>query len=231
MNYFYYFLSIILYSIVFIRVFTPQVMRKLLRKILKKEFNKNKFNLSKLPSNLNKEEFLQKIQKMNRADAKEFFFKAIGKTNKEIFYDKISTYCKNILKTQPIFYFLIFDINFVFLYSYNLFICFCLTKSLKRIFKRERPDETNSKSFPSGHCANASVGFFFTIQRINFIDHLSILGFNVYYNVIILLILFILWIFVLYSRLKFKRHYPSDIIAGVLIGIISSILNFGLHII
>jgi hypothetical protein len=209
----FYSFSICFYVFIFLRIFAPFLIKG-----SKESKNIKKFNLNALSENVDKVSFVEKLHKLGRQDAKILFFRAIGKTDKEIKFDKLSTWAKNILKFSPMIYGLFFDLKSCVVFSYSLALCFFWVKILKKTTKQERPDKSNSKSFPSGHSSHASNGFFYSIFYLSsrqsfdamFVLHISIL--------------LIFWIFVLYSRLAFKRHRAIDVLAGVCIGFASTSL-------
>lgn len=97
-----------------------------------------------------------------------------------------------------------------------VFFSFCLSESLKSIFNRPRPDELlninaltehNSSSMPSGHSA---VSFtIFTIFTYKYGYWWLFLGFSS---------------LVALSRVVLGVHYPSDLIVGGIIGVLSAFL-------
>jgi undecaprenyl-diphosphatase len=97
---------------------------------------------------------------------------------------------------------------------------FLLDKSLKDIFDRVRPDffewrsvtRPTSYSFPSGHTLNATVAytlFAFLVARLESTRRLKIATFIVAGLLIFLVAL---------SRVYLGVHYPSDVLAGMLVG-------------
>lgn len=82
---------------------------------------------------------------------------------------------------------------------------------LKGLFPKERPDKTNRESFPSGHTAAAFLGVgllftkygFFTAPTLSSLAGATGVGLTRYLT---------------------KRHWPSDIAAGALIGTFSGAL-------
>lgn len=93
---------------------------------------------------------------------------------------------------------------------------FCLSESLKSLFNRPRPDEVlninaltehNSSSMPSGHSA---VSFtIFTLLTYKYGYWWLFLGFSS---------------LVALSRVGLGVHYPSDLIVGGIIGVLSAFL-------
>lgn len=91
------------------------------------------------------------------------------------------------------------------------------SEGLKLFFKEKRPEEAlnrnfykrtfrlNRRSFPSSHSAIAA--FFPTL----------------FFSSILFLPFLVFAVIVMYSRIYIKSHYPRDIIAGTLIGIVIGI--------
>lgn len=80
---------------------------------------------------------------------------------------------------------------------------FGTTHLLKRTVKKERPDDSNDQSFPSGHTSASFQGATFIHQR---------------YGIKYAIPAYIGATFVGYSRVYAEKHYTSDVIAGALIG-------------
>ncbi|MEN8146884.1 MAG: phosphatase PAP2 family protein [Campylobacterota bacterium] len=81
------------------------------------------------------------------------------------------------------------------------------TFALKYTVKRERPDGSNDRSFPSAHTMYAFQGATFIHQRYGFsYAAAAYLG----------------AVFVGYSRIEADKHYLGDVIAGAAIGSLSS---------
>ncbi len=86
----------------------------------------------------------------------------------------------------------------------GLLITYGITGILKLGTGRERPDGSNSRSFPSGHSAGTACSAFIIWDRYGpeaGIPAVVIAGFTAL------------------SRITLRKHYPSDVIAGVAIGI------------
>lgn len=81
------------------------------------------------------------------------------------------------------------------------------TFTLKYTVKRERPDGSNDRSFPSAHTMFAFQGATFIHQRYGFTYSLAA---------------YIGATFVGYSRIEADKHYLGDVIAGAAIGSLSS---------
>lgn len=73
---------------------------------------------------------------------------------------------------------------------------------LKRVVREERPNGSNKLSFPSGHAAGAFSGATFIHKR---------------YGIKQAIIPYALATYVGYSRVKAKKHYTHDVVAGALI--------------
>jgi len=82
---------------------------------------------------------------------------------------------------------------------------FVITRVLKKVIKKSRPDEPWSfSSFPSGHTSSAFSGASFIQRRYGWKY-----GAPAY----------VLAAFTGYSRVKVRRHYTIDVLAGAAIGI------------
>lgn len=96
----------------------------------------------------------------------------------------------------------------------NFLISFASTQAsveiLKRVVREERPNKENRLSFPSGHSAASFASASFIHKRY---------GFNQ------AIVPYILATYVGYSRVKARKHYTHDVIAGgLLAGAISYFL-------
>lgn len=96
----------------------------------------------------------------------------------------------------------------------NFLISFVSTQAsveiLKRVVREERPNKSNSLSFPSGHSAASFASASFIHKR---------------YGLNQAIIPYILATYVGYSRVKARKHYTHDVIAGgLLAGMISYFL-------
>lgn len=80
---------------------------------------------------------------------------------------------------------------------------FGTTHLLKRTVQRERPNDGNNESFPSGHTSASFQGATFIHQRYGFQYAIPA---------------YIGATFVGYSRVYAEKHYTSDVVAGALIG-------------
>ncbi|GAA0721558.1 phosphatase PAP2 family protein [Clostridium malenominatum] len=113
-------------------------------------------------------------------------------------------------------------------FSLNVIIVWLFNEILKLIFKRERPHikvlKVRGYSLPSGH---AMVFMAYSIISIYFL----ILKFNHSWIIyVVSLIIFFLNISVGLSRVYFRVHYLSDVIAGWYAGFIFTILSIAFHI-
>ena len=129
----------------------------------------------------------------------------------------------NIISLGFIFIFLLFIKQFIFALEFAaviavvMIICYLI----KILFKTKRPDYREKKdltifekidlsSFPSVHAA-----------RMTSLPVIVYLFFN---DALLAIFLLILLIFVIFSRLYLKRHYFRDIIGGILIGVVVSVI-------
>jgi len=100
-----------------------------------------------------------------------------------------------------------------------LILIYLSSITLRYFFFKERPvkekytsliEKIDSSSFPSLHAARASVLSLFAYYNLQF---------NLFLFVLILSLI------ILYSRIYLKKHYFKDILAGILIGILSFYLT------
>ena len=85
----------------------------------------------------------------------------------------------------------------------SFFSTFGSTHLLKRTVKRDRPNDGNDQSFPSGHTSASFQGATFIHQR---------------YGLKYAVPAYVGAVFVGYSRIYAEEHHNSDVIAGALIG-------------
>jgi len=81
------------------------------------------------------------------------------------------------------------------------------TVALKYTVREKRPDNNDRDSFPSGHTASAISAATFVHKRYG-IEY----AFPLYMGAI----------YTGYSRIHVNRHHPRDVLAGAVIGILSS---------
>ena len=81
------------------------------------------------------------------------------------------------------------------------------TVALKYTVKEERPDSEETDSFPSGHTALTMAGATFIHKRYGFKYAIPAYVGAIYTG---------------YSRLHSNRHHPQDVVAGAIIGAVSS---------
>ena len=81
------------------------------------------------------------------------------------------------------------------------------TVALKYTVREKRPDNDDMDSFPSGHTSSAMTGAVFIHKRYGFTYALPAYLGAIYTG---------------YSRIQVNRHHPRDVIAGAVIGAVSS---------
>ena len=86
----------------------------------------------------------------------------------------------------------------------SVFTTSALTHILKNITKKQRPDKSNFKSFPSGHTSLAFSGASFLQKRYDY-------GWKSSLSV------YALASFVAFSRVEAKKHFVEDVLAGAFI--------------
>lgn len=106
-----------------------------------------------------------------------------------------------------------------FLMSINLFIAYIFSVLFKNIFRRERPlemlvDKPFDFSFPSGHTICSIVFYGFLIYVV------SKLVKNVNIRRLINFFLVIIIVLVPFSRVYLGVHFLTDVLAGVILGIV-----------
>ena len=92
----------------------------------------------------------------------------------------------------------------------NFLLANILCHSLKLTIKRVRPNGRSTTSFPSGHTVATFFSYFFIKKNMK-----SENTFTIFF-------LPVLTVFVGFSRIYCKKHYFSDVIAGILIAFICS---------
>ena len=113
-------------------------------------------------------------------------------------------------------------------FSINVITVWIFNEILKLIFRRERPNikllKVRGYSLPSGHAmvfmAYSVISIYFLVSRF----HTS------WYIYLASLAIFILNILVGLSRVYFRVHYLSDVIAGWYAGLVSTIVFIVVHI-
>ncbi len=125
------------------------------------------------------------------------------------------------------------DFQHTFAFYKTLVYTKTLTEFTKNMFDRKRPDNSDDRSFYSGHSATTFAFTSFLFREINDFANsdnvnqnwrlpIKILSFTSLYG----------WSsYVSYSRMKDNKHYFSDVFAGALAGILISnfIYNHQLH--
>lgn len=114
-----------------------------------------------------------------------------------------------------------------FLMSINLFIAYMFSVLFKNVFRRERPlemlvDKPFDFSFPSGHTICSIVFYGFLIYVV------SKLVKNVNIRRLINFFLVIIIVLVPFSRVYLGVHFLTDVLAGVILGIVCllSFINY-----
>lgn len=125
------------------------------------------------------------------------------------------------------FFFLLSNKRISCLMSINLLIAYVLSVIFKNIFRRDRPlfmlvEKPSDFSFPSGHSMCSIVFYGFLIYIVNkFIK-------NVYIRKVINIFLVLLMFLIPFSRLYLGVHFFTDVVAGVILGVVCllSFLNY-----
>lgn len=99
-----------------------------------------------------------------------------------------------------------------------------VSSALKLVLRRARPDTEyaanmvfRSYSFPSGHAAAATIGF-------GFIAYLTFLGLAAPWSIILGVAVILFGLLVGISRIYLGAHYPSDVIGGMLLGLVGIVI-------
>jgi hypothetical protein len=87
-----------------------------------------------------------------------------------------------------------------------------LTSELKTLSQRERPDGSNSRSFPSGHTSAVATYTMLTNRNIEYMQ------LNPYLEGSIKIALNTLTLATGWARVEGNKHYPSDILFGAALG-------------
>jgi len=123
----------------------------------------------------------------------------------------------------------ILSLWFLYLSEFKLFfvlllgvlIIYAVTIIIRSLYFKNRPkkekyknfiEKLNASSFPSVHSARAIfLLLFFSVYIIN-----SLIGF---------LFIFAIAMTLVYSRIYLKKHYPTDVFAGAILGLISFFIS------
>ena len=103
----------------------------------------------------------------------------------------------------------------------TLFVDGAVVDGFKRVTDRERPDGSNSRSFPSGHTSFASTSVNMAVGNLAYVDmpHWIRIASNVG--------LYGTAAATGWARVEAGKHYPSDVLAGYAIG--SFLARFAYH--
>ena len=185
-------ISTIFYSFILIREYKPELMGHKSDVVKKAE---------KVLASQEYSSF--KNKKISKADAKRIVFKSL-KSQSMINADIILTYVKDGLKFSPIFIStILLNKNLYIEYCFSYILYFVITKTLKKVVKKNRPDGLNMKSFPSGHAASAFLGSGFFLK-----------AFGPYFGYPAIILASAVSI----SRVYAKRHTTLDVLVGAMIG-------------
>ena len=115
-------------------------------------------------------------------------------------------------KDYYLFFILVF--NLIFIYAAAIIIrTFYFKSRPKKMKYHSFIRKIDASSFPSIHAARATVLFLFIL-------------FNFLNNLLLLCLSFVLTLSILYSRIYLKKHDPTDIVGGVLLGIFSFFVSY-----
>ena len=87
-----------------------------------------------------------------------------------------------------------------------------LTSGLKTLTKRERPDNTNNRSFPSGHTSAVATNMMLTSRNVEYMQ------LNPFLEGSIKIALNTMTLATGWARVEGSKHYPSDILFGAALG-------------
>jgi len=111
-------------------------------------------------------------------------------------------------------------INYFLVFVFALLIIYFITLIIRILYFKQRPqkivyksfiEKMDASSFPSIHAARTTFIFIFLIFFVKTVFLLKIS-------------FFILMILIFYSRVYLKKHDLADIIGGIILGIISSVV-------
>ena len=138
------------------------------------------------------------------------YYKRIGKTDKQIAFDKASDIGNYVLKYTPYAIAIVASSPLIYVsYSASIAVYMVSSYALRVIVQEPRPDDINNKtSFPSGHTVGAfcAATILALCVRLKWLTFASIL----------------LAAFVAVCRLLANRHFPVDVLAGCFIGCMSA---------
>lgn len=141
---------------------------------------------------------------LTKYEGKAKFFKLLGKTDEQILSDKIATVYLYSAWTMPHILPMVFNNSIIGgYYNLSLMSTYVVSKTMKAVVGKKRPDGSNYRSFPSGHTSGTAVlgGF---IHRFHGIK----IGAPFY----------ILSLATGISRIYADRHDIYDVVAGFTIG-------------
>lgn len=146
------------------------------------------------------------------------YFKRIGKTNKQIAFDRYTTVAVNTILAVPFFTSIISKNPIMYItYAGAVILSTPITAFGKKIFKEARPDDKNDlTSFPSGHSIFAFTSASVLLLCIRREKNKAIFG----------CISICIAISIAIGRLLANRHWAVDVLAGSAIGCISGTLAF-----
>ena len=111
------------------------------------------------------------------------------------------------------------------IFGISLFIASSLTYILKKIYPKLRPDESDYKSFPSGHTILVFISLcYFLLFTLN-------INLNFFSKLILIILFIFISLVVVFLRFLSFRHYPNDIVFSIIISfliyfIINRIVNY-----
>lgn len=145
----------------------------------------------------------EKGNKLSKQDAKVIFFKKIGKTDEQILMDEVATFYLHSSWIWPQILMYSIASPYSGLYNISLASTYFITHAMKYAVHKKRPDNTNYKSFPSGHSAGTMI----------------LAGFiNKYFSFKVASPFYIAGSFIMWSRVYCNRHDWIDVFAGGIVG-------------